>query len=115
MEPLVAELAGKGYGLYLLTNAAKRHHSYWPGYSVSKFFGDRIMLSADWQLMKPEPAYFEKAFKLFSLDRAECVFIDDSPINAEAAIRLGLDSVVFHGDAALLRQRLRERGIDISR
>ena len=114
MEALAAELSGRGYGLYLLTNAAARHKSYWPHYAVSRYFGDRIMRSADWQLLKPEAAFYEKAFELFSLDRRECLFIDDSPTNAEGAIRLGLDTVVFHGDAALLRLRLREKGVTIS-
>ena len=114
MQEVVAELAGKGYGLYLFTNAAKRHHSYWPRYAVSKYFDGHVMLSADWQLLKPEPAYYEKGLSLFSLDRSACIFIDDNPSNAEAAIRMGLDTIVFHGDAALLRRRLREKGIDIA-
>ena len=110
---LVEELSGKGYGLYLLSNAGVRHREYWPDLPVSRFFGDRLMVSAFHGLLKPEAAFYEKAFEMFGLDRRECLFIDDSPVNIEAAWRAGLDGVVYHGDPALLRRRLREKGVDL--
>ena len=113
-EALARELAEKGYGLYLLSNAGKRHHEYWGKYPVSAYFGDRVFLSADYLLLKPEAAFYETALARFGLDRRECLFIDDNTSNVEAACRLGLDAVVFHGDAGLLRQRLREKGVEVS-
>lgn len=110
---LVSELDAKGYGVYLLTNASLRHKSYWPKQPVAKIFGDRVMLSADWQLLKPEAAFFEKALSLFSLKADECAFIDDFPMNVEAAVRLGIHGLVFHGDYGLLRRSLRELGVDV--
>ncbi len=110
---LVRDLSEKGYGLYLLSNASVRHREYWPSLPMAEFFGDKLMVSAFYGLLKPEAAFFEKAFELFSLDRRECLFIDDSPGNIEAAWRVGLDGIVHHGDVALLRQRMREKGIDI--
>ena len=110
---LVEELSGKGYGLYLLSNAGTRHREYWPKLPVSRFFGDRLMVSAFHGILKPEAAFYEKAFERFGLDRRECLFIDDNPVNIEAAWRVGLDGVVYHGDPALLRRRLREKGVDI--
>ena len=70
--------------------------------------------SADVHLLKPDPAFFEGALEKFGLDRAECVFIDDSAANAEGAQRVGLDAIVFFGDAARLRRELRECGVDVS-
>jgi len=113
MPELVRDLAEAGCGLYLLTNAARRHRVYWPRFPVAAYFQDRIMLSADWQLLKPEPAFYEKALALFGLDRRECVFIDDSPLNIEAADRLGLPGLVFHGDADRLRRELRALGAGV--
>ena len=113
MEELVRELSEKGCGLYLLTNCGPRHREYWPKFPVSRYFGDRIMRSSDWNILKPDPAFYEKAFELFSLDRSECVFIDDNPANVEAALRLGLDALVFYGDAGHLRRQLREKGVDV--
>lgn len=113
MPELAAELRENGYGLYLLSNASLRHREYWPRFPVAALFGDRVMRSADWKLLKPDAAFYEKAFELLGLDPSVCLFIDDSPLNVEAARRVGLDAVVFHGDAALLREELRERGIRI--
>ena len=114
MPELVRDLSDAGYGLYLLTNASRRHRTYWPRFPVAAYFGDRIMLSADWHILKPDPAFFEKAFSLLGLDRRECLFIDDFPLNAEAALGVGLDALVFHGDAALLRRQLAARHITIT-
>ena len=114
MTDLVRELSEKGYGLYLLSNAGLRHHVYWPKLPVSQYFGDRLMVSADWRLLKPDPAFFEKALELFALDRRECLFIDDNPSNVESALSVGLNAVVFHGDPGLLRQRLREQGVEVA-
>lgn len=110
---VVRELDAKGYGLYLFSNAGRRHAEYWPDLPVARYFGDRLMVSAWHGVLKPDPAFYETGFKLFGLDRRDCLFIDDNPINVESAQRLGLDGVVYHGDAALLRQRLREKGVEL--
>ena len=72
------------------------------------------MLSAEWQLMKPERAFYEKAVELLKFDPKESVFIDDQPTNVEGAEQCGIPGIVFHGDVPLPRQRLREKGVDIS-
>lgn len=115
MKALTDELYEKGYGLYLLTNAGPRQREYWPRFQASEHFPEeRVYRSADVHLLKPDPAFFEGALEKFGLDRAECVFIDDSAANAEGAQRVGLDAIVFFGDAARLRRELRERGVDVS-
>ena len=112
METLARELAGNGYELYLLTNAGPRHREYWFRFPVSDLFPEeRICRSSDWKLLKPERDYYEKALSLFSLDRRECLFIDDTPYNVEAAIRCGIPGLVFHGEADQLRRDLRARGV----
>ncbi len=115
MKALTDELYEKGYGLYLLTNAGPRQREYWPRFRAGEHFPEeRVYRSADVHLLKPDPAFFEGALEKFGLDRAECVFIDDSAANAEGAQRVGLDAIVFFGDAARLRRELRERGVDVS-
>ena len=114
MFELVKELSDSGYPLYLLTNASIRHREYWPRFRFAPYFGDRIMLSAAWQLMKPEREFYEKAISLLGFDPAESVFIDDQPTNVEAAERCGIPGIVFYGDVSLLRRRLREWGVSVS-
>ena len=114
MFELVRELSENGYTLYLLTNASLRHHEYWPKFRYAPFFGDRIMLSAEWKLLKPEREFYDKALELLKFDPAESLFIDDLPTNIEAGERSGIPGVVFYGDVPLLRQRLREHGVNMT-
>ena len=72
---------------------------------------ERVFLSAQWKLLKPEPAYYQEALRHFGLRAEECLFIDDTPTNVEAAVRAGIGGVVFHADAVLLRAELRARGV----
>lgn len=113
-EELVSELYENGYELYLLTNAALRHHIYWPQYPVSRYFPpERVFLSADHKCMKPGPEFFEGAVKLFSLKKEECIFIDDSVLNAEGAVYCGIQAIVFNDDIDELRRKLKAAGVRV--
>lgn len=112
MYALVEELSRAGYGLYLLSNAALRHDEYWPRYPVSRFFGDRLLISAHEGITKPDPRFYRLALERFALDPRECLFIDDVPVNAEGAVYCGIDAIVFKG-AERLRRQLAEKGVHI--
>ena len=114
MFELVRELAENGYTLMLLTNASLRHKEYWPKFRFAPYFGERIMLSAEWKLLKPERAFYEKAVELLGFDPRESVFIDDQPTNIEAAELFGIPGIVFYDDVPLLRKRLRDMGVTVS-
>lgn len=113
MYELVQELSRAGYGLYLLSNAALRHDEYWPRYPVSRFFGDRLLISSHEKITKPDPRFYRLALERFGLDPAECVFIDDVPVNAEGAVYCGIGAIVFR-DARRLRRELQARGVRLS-
>ena len=114
MFELVKELSEAGYELCLLTYASLRHHEYWPTFRFAPYFGGRIMLSAEWKLLKPDRAFYEKAVELLGFDPAESVFIDDQPTNIEAAELFGIPGIVFYDDVPLLRKRLRDMGVTVS-
>lgn len=115
MQELVEELAGNGYELYLFTNAGYRHRQYWFSYPIAKWFPEeRIYRSADHHMVKPEQRFFDEAIARFHLDKVECVFIDDSPSNAEGGRHAGIDSIVFHNDVVELKQKLFRRGIHLT-
>lgn len=106
---VVRELKEKGYTLYLLSNASRRQHEYWPEIPGSDCFSGKV-ISADLHLLKPEAAIYQALFDKFDLTPASCIFIDDFPPNIEAAENAGMQGIVFH-DAAQLRKELIERGI----
>ena len=110
MEELARELKRKGYGVYLLSNASRRQHEYWPRIPASPYF-DGTLISADAGLLKPDPAIYRLLCETFSLLPEECCFIDDSPPNVEAARCCGWQGVVFHGDVTILRRELHAAGI----
>ena len=112
MPALVAELKSLGYKLYLLSNAGLRQHEYWPKLTASQYF-DGTLISADVQLLKPDYAIYRLLCEKFSLDPAECFFIDDNPPNIEAAYCCGIDGAVFHNDVAVLRRDLNKAGIPV--
>lgn len=113
MGELIEELKGLGYGIYLLSNAPSNLHQYFPRIPGSAFFDGKIV-SADWKLLKPEHEIYEKLSQVYSLDLSECIFVDDLPINVDAAIRTGMDGIVFHGDVRRLRRELNAAGIPVA-
>lgn len=101
MDALIRRLRAAGYGVYLLSNAAKTIHAYaprLPGYDC--FNG--LFFSADWHLLKPEIAIYRAFCDEFHLDAGECVFIDDLSLNVEGAIHAGMHGLVFRGVERLL-------------
>ena len=109
---LVEELKAKGYCIYLLSNTSARFHSFRKNIPALRFF-DGELISADHHLIKPEPEIYRCFLEKFGLEGAECVFIDDTPLNVEGATRFGLKGIVYHGDPGLLRHQLRELGVNV--
>lgn len=112
MYELVEELKAAGYGVWLLSNASRRQHVYWPRCEASILF-DGTLISADHGLMKPQPEIYELFLEKFGLKAEECFFVDDAPANIEGANRCGIAGMVFHGDAAALREALRKAGVTL--
>ena len=108
--PLIEELKGLGYSIYLLSNASCRQPDYWQRIPAAKFF-DGTLISYSVKLIKPMPEIYEKFFETFGLRREECFFIDDSPANIEAGLYVGMPGVVFHNDIKRLRRQLRAAGV----
>ena len=110
MEELVRRLKSAGYGIYLLSNASVRQPDYWSPLPISRIF-DGTLISAEVRLVKPMPEIYRLFTERFSLKPEECLFIDDFPLNVAAAIAEGWEGIVFHGDAAELEKKLREKGV----
>jgi len=111
MHELLEDLKRAGHSLYLLSNASLQHHDYWPKYPIARRIDpSRVFISADVNLLKPEPAIYERFLAEYGLDPATCVFIDDNPINVLYARLAGMDGIVCFGEADRLRSDLHARG-----
>lgn len=94
MIDLVNEIKEKGYKLYLLSNASDNHAYYWNKLPYEKFF-DGLYVSAFHKKIKPNKEIYEDFLNEFQLSRNECLFIDDTKKNVDAAIECGIQSHQF--------------------
>lgn len=112
MTELVRELKEAGYGIYLLSNASFHQSDYWPDIPGYEYF-DGKMVSAYEKIVKPEKEIYERFLERFRLNADECVFIDDSIVNAEASGLVGIHPIVFHDDVGELRRELGLLGVKV--
>jgi putative hydrolase of the HAD superfamily len=112
MEELVRELKAEGYGIYLLSNASLHLHDYFHLLPAHECF-DGVIVSADWKQVKPSHELYEIFYRKCSVNPAECIFIDDLPLNVDGALITGMDGIIFHNDTARLRRELKEAGVRV--
>lgn len=110
MAEIVAELKGAGVRLLGLSNwsAETIHHAPVAAPAIGEL--EDIVVSGREKLIKPDPAIFALLLDRFDLDPGRTVFVDDLPVNVEAARELGLIGIVFTG-AADLRTELDRLGV----
>ena len=88
---LVDDLKRAGYKLYVLSNMS------------------REFISCEEQVVKPEPEIYRRLLDRYSLDPAETLFIDDRPVNLEAARTFGISTFLFrHREAQRSCDELRK-------
>lgn len=93
---LIKELRRKGYHTHLLSNTndlhweeIKRRFFMEEGYTCQDLF-DHVFVSHEMHLAKPSPAIFHVAVQQIGRPAEQCIFIDDTLLNVEAANREGL-------------------------
>ena len=94
---LLPGLLESGNRLFLLSNIHSeirdyllREHRFFDMFSGGVF-------SCDVNILKPSPDIYRLLLDNFSLSAGECVFFDDFKDNVEAAIKVGIKSVLFSG------------------
>ena len=104
---LAIRLKREGMGVYVLSNAPRRHierqlrHApVWPHL-------DGWMASGFVRIMKPDPQIFRLFCLRFGLDPASCLFVDDNEDNCEGARTAGMEAFHFTGDVTALDAAIR--------
>ncbi|WP_405322849.1 HAD family hydrolase [Fibrobacter sp.] len=67
------------------------------GNKLEDFF-DKIFLSQELHLQKPDPEIFRTAIRELGASPAETIFLDDSPVNTAAAAACGLQMLTVTAD-----------------
>jgi len=96
-KDFVALIKNKGYGVYVLSNAADNFHKYFGNNYPEELF-DGIVVSAEVKLLKPDRVIYEYLLNKYGLKADECLFIDDRKENVEAARALGMSAHLFENN-----------------
>ena len=93
---LLRSLQQRGIPLFCLSDMPlsvyrylQARHDFWDAFTG-------IVISAEVQLLKPEPAIYRHLLQTYGLEAARTVFIDDLPHNVEGARACGMRAIQFH-------------------
>ena len=73
------------------------------GNKLEDFF-DKIFLSQELHLQKPDPEIFKTAIRELGASPAETIFLDDSPVNTAAAAACGLQTLTVTADVDWMKK-----------
>ena len=107
---ILARLRAAGQEIHALTNwSAQTFPIARERYEFLDWF-QHIVVSGEEHLVKPDPRLFGVLLDRIGHDASNCIFIDDSVSNVEAAARLGFDAIRFENPQHL-REALHQRGV----
>jgi 2-haloacid dehalogenase len=102
---ILAELRERGTPLYFLSNySAETYPLALARYDFLSWFAGGIV-SGEHGVIKPDPAIYALLLSRFGIDPHRAIFIDDVPVNAEAARAFSIHGIHFRG-ADTLRAEL---------
>jgi putative hydrolase of the HAD superfamily len=105
MVALIGELRGK-YRVALLTNAiVPFFRQILEKYRLDRLF-DMMLVSSEEGLAKPDPAFYVRMIDKLGVRGEDCLFIDDNPVNLDAARSTGMRALCFEGAEKLRRTLL---------
>ena len=104
MEEIIKNLKGKGYGIYLCSNASMRLPKLYKKVIPGIEYFDGVIFSASVKCIKPQRQIYEILFSRFGLKPEECFFVDDMQLNIDGARECGMDGYCFDdGDIEKLK------------
>lgn len=92
----IKQLRSEGYATYLLSNTNDAHWKYIEENSFPEpldTYFDHCFLSQEMGMAKPNADIYESVLSQIPFSSGECLFIDDSKVNCEAAEELGINSL----------------------
>lgn len=106
---IMKSLKGK-YKLFVLSNFHYPAFDYiFKNWEFFKYFDGKVV-SGHCKLLKPEKEIYELLCSTYSLNPIECVFIDDTKANIEAAEKFGIKGIHLT-DINILEEKLKENNL----
>lgn len=95
--PLIKELKGMGFSVYLLSNyPPKMAELHWPHFKFRAVVDGEI-ISGKEKVAKPDHRIYELLCERYGLEKTECLFVDDRKKNVDAAESFGMQGFLFAG------------------
>lgn len=91
---LIRQLSRRGLKLAVLSNTIEPHARALQAAGQYDGF-DKVLLSHEMGLRKPDPAIYQYALSELEVSPQEVIFIDDDPKNVAVAQKLGIAGIVF--------------------
>ena len=109
VEPLLVKLAAAGYPMHALSNYPIWYQLIEQKLQLSRYL-EWTFVSCLTGLRKPDERAYRNALAQLQIEPHECLFIDDRPVNIDAARSLGIDAILKQ-NAQQLRAELASRGL----
>ncbi len=93
--PWINALKAEGYQVLVLSNFSKMAVDNCPEALTFLDHVDGGILSYKEHVVKPDPAIYNLLMERYGFEPSKTVFIDDTPVNIEAAKNLGWNGIVF--------------------
>ncbi len=107
VETLLHQLRAAGFNLYYISNTNPMdYQTMMRNYPILREL-DGGLASFKEKMLKPAPAIYQLLLERYGLKADECLFIDDMPINTEAAGKVGFHTLTLTMGAASLETALR--------
>lgn len=95
--PLIKELKKQGHGVYFLSNYFTYLMHTAPWALEFREYMDGGVFSCFEHVLKPDERIYRILCERYSLDPKQCVFIDDTAKNVQAAEKLGMKGIICTG------------------
>jgi 2-haloacid dehalogenase len=107
---ILRELLAAGVPCYALTNMeAETYPRRRERYEFMRWFAGTVVSSQE-GVAKPDPAIFHRLLERFGLAAGATLLIDDSPVNVDAARRVGMQAIRFQSPEQV-RAHLEQAGL----
>lgn len=95
---IMHKLREQGHRVVVLSNTNRLHTTFWPDeYPEVKAAADKIYLSQDMGMRKPEARIYQAVLQAEGFSAADAIFFDDNGDNIEGANQLGITSILVTG------------------
>ena len=94
-EEWVRSLKEAGFGIYYLSNFSRKAYEECNESLAFMKYADGGAMSFQEHVIKPDPELYRRLLQRYDLKAEECIFIDDTQKNVDAALELGFKAILF--------------------